>query len=217
MYIKFLKNRTSDNEERYKKYKNRLTSVLRNCEKGYYSNLLAKYRNNIKETWKILNGIIKGKRGSSSDYPDSFIHANTIIKDKKGIVNGFNDFFVNVGPNLAAKIPQTEHASIYDYLCEPNSQSFFLNNTNEQEILNVVNNMNSKTSTDCNDVSMSVVKEVINVIVKPLTFIFNKSFMTGTFPDSMKKAKVIPIFKAGDKNIFTNYRPVYIYHNFQKF
>ena len=36
------------------------------------------------------------------------------------------------------------------------------------------------------------------------------SFTTGVFPDSMKTAKVIPLFKAGDKNSFSNYRPISI-------
>ena len=49
------------------------------------------------------------------------------------------------------------------------------------------------------------IKMVINVIVKPLTFICNQSFLAGIFPHGMKIAKVIPISKSGEKNIFSNY------------
>ena len=44
--------------------------------------------------------------------------------------------------------------------------------------------------------------------MSPLTYVCNLSLTSGVFPDKMKLAKVLPIFKGGDKHIFTNYRPV---------
>ena len=55
---------------------------------------------------------------------------------------------------------------------------------------------------------MSMVKQIINQIVRPLVHICNVSFQTGVFPDKMKIAKVVPLFKSGEKNVFTNYRPI---------
>ena len=63
---------------------------------------------------------------------------------------------------------------------------------------------------------MSILKKVIQNIVSPLTYICNKSFINGVFPDEMKIAKVIPLFKAGEKNKFTNYRPVSLLPQFSK-
>ena len=45
-------------EEKYKTYKNKLTSILRDRKK-YYKKLLEKEKNNIKGTWNILNTIIR--------------------------------------------------------------------------------------------------------------------------------------------------------------
>ena len=78
----------------------------------------------------------------------------------------------------------------------------------EQEIINIVNNNKGKASLDYNNISMALVKRTIYDISKPLTFICNLSFSTGCFPDRMKTAKVVPLFKNGERNIFTNYRPV---------
>ena len=50
-------------------------------------------------------------------------------------------------------------------------------------------------STDCNDLNMSMVKNIIADIVKHLKHICNVSFNTGIFPNQRKIAKVIPIFK----------------------
>ena len=59
-------------------------------------------------------------------------------------------------------------------------------------------------------IDMSLVKLVIPYTVKPLKHIFNISLQKGVFPDRMKIARVIPIFKTGDVQEFSNYRP-YIY------
>ena len=53
-------------------------------------------------------------------------------------------------------------------------------------------------------------------IAKPLAHIFNLSFSCGIFPDHMKIAKIIPIFKNGQKTEFTNYRPISILSQFSK-
>ena len=63
---------------------------------------------------------------------------------------------------------------------------------------------------------MSIIKHVIPHIVKPLTHICNISFRNGTFPDQMKVAKVIPVFKGNDKQVFTNYRPISLLPQFSK-
>ena len=46
---------------------------------------------------------------------------------------------------------------------------------------------------------MSIIKKVIGDIVEPFAFICNKSFETGIFPNEMKIAKVVSIYKGGDK------------------
>ena len=55
---------------------------------------------------------------------------------------------------------------------------------------------------------MEILKQVIPNLVKPLTYICNKSFIEGCFPDSMKISRIVPIFKAGDKNSLNNHRPI---------
>jgi len=63
---------------------------------------------------------------------------------------------------------------------------------------------------------MPLIKDVMTFVVKPLTYIFNLSLQIGIFPDSMKIAKVIPIFKNGDTHSFSNYRPISLLSQFSK-
>ena len=45
---------------------------------------------------------------------------------------------------------------------------------------------------------------------------FNLSLTTGIYPDAMKVAEVIPIFKKGDRDKATNYRPISLLSQFNK-
>ena len=92
----------------------------------------------------------------------------------------------------------------------------FLEPVVEKEIINVVNNCKSKTSCDWDNLDMQFIKKIISNVVKPLSFICNKSFETGVFPEKMKMAKIIPLYTAGAKYKFTNYRPVSLLPQFSK-
>ena len=86
----------------------------------------------------------------------------------------------------------------------------FLKCTDECEILQIVNLLSIKKSCDCNGMSMVNIKMIIKAIVKPLTLMCSQSFLTGIFTHGMKIAMIILIFKSGEKNIFSNYRPIFI-------
>ena len=92
----------------------------------------------------------------------------------------------------------------------------FLTPVVENEIINIVKLCKPKNSKDCDDISMYVISKVIVSIAKPLAHIFNLSFSFGIFPDHMNIAKIIPIFKNGQKTEFTNYRPISILSQFSK-
>ena len=59
LYKEFLKNRNKETEAKYKKYKNKLINILRKVEKDYYHRLLTDSKDNIRQTWTIINRIIR--------------------------------------------------------------------------------------------------------------------------------------------------------------
>ena len=83
----------------------------------------------------------------------------------------------------------------------------FLSPVDDLEIIRTVQNCKNRRSTDFSDNSMSLLKKVISKIVKPFAHICNFSFQIGVFPNKLKIAKVIPLYKSGQKS-FTNYRPI---------
>ena len=66
------------------------------------------------------------------------------------------------------------------------------------------------------DVSPNVVKAIVNYIVKPLTRIFNLSFLSGIIPSALKIVRVTPVYKTNSKENFANYRPISVLPFFSK-
>ena len=91
--------------------------------------------------------------------------------------------------------------------CQTN---FFMHPTDEHEIINVTKNLKSSTSEGFDNMSMKIIKTTMHEVAMPLAHIFNQSFLTGTVPDNMKIAKIVPIFKSGNKKMLNNYRPISI-------
>jgi hypothetical protein len=86
----------------------------------------------------------------------------------------------------------------------------------EMEIIKIVEKFNPNKSAGHDNIGNFIIKKVCKEIVEPLTMIFNLSISTGVVPEKLKMAKVIPIYKKDDSEVFSNYRPVSILPCFSK-
>ena len=77
----------------------------------------------------------------------------------------------------------------------------------DEEVEGIVNNVkNSAPGYD--EIIASILKFSLPVIRSPLTHILNLSLLEGVFPNELKIANVLPLYKADDDMLFKNYRPV---------
>ena len=79
---------------------------------------------------------------------------------------------------------------------------------NEQSVTKIIENLPPKSSCGFDDMSSKFFKQITTSIIKPLILVINQIFNTGIFPDNLKIAKVVPIFKKGDDTLPNNYRPI---------
>ena len=206
LYKCFLNNPNSSNENVYKSYKNKFTHSLRVAKRLYYEKQIEKLKSNVKATWKVLNEILnrnKGRRG----LPSVFRADSHDVSNPKEIANLFCKYFTNIGPNLASKIPASEksHSS---FLPPKLLNSIFLEVASEEEIIEICATCCSGTAVGHDNISMNLIKDSIDKIIFPITSIINLSITSGIVPNQLKISLVIPLFKSGERDIFTNYTPL---------
>ena len=68
------------------------------------------------------------------------------------------------------------------------------------EVEQVIESLKSNSSTGFDELLMSLVQQCLCYYIKPLVHIYNVSYQTGIFPDTMKKAKIRPLFKKDMQN-----------------
>ena len=101
---KFLKNGKSGNESEYKNYKNFFESVTWRPKILYCSNLIIKYKNNLRLTWDVIKDSIGETKNFKNLFPQKIITNNKIVTDTDVIAKHFNTYFTEIGPNFSKKL-----------------------------------------------------------------------------------------------------------------
>ena len=86
----------------------------------------------------------------------------------------------------------------------------------EEEIIEICGTCRSGSAVGHDSISMNLIKDSVDKIIFPITGIINLSITSGIVPNQLKIARVIPLFKSGEQDIFTNYRPVSVLPAFSK-
>ena len=211
MQRKFSKKPLTYGEE-YRKLRNKINKLVRKAKNNYYRNKLNDAVGDSMGTWSVINEILH--RPKINKTSSKFNVNGNVISNDKDVANHFNNHFISTGEMLAEGVSGGEVS--YDYfLNEYNESNFNFVPTNQQEIIEITNSL-SNTSPGLDDIPVKLIKAVINYIALPLCHIFNTSLGSGIFPNDLKIAKIIPVFKKGDKSDLKNYRPISILSSFSK-
>ena len=128
----------------------------------------------------------------------------------------FNNFFCTIGKGLAEKMENSSSQSVTRYLTDKVSSSVFLESVDEREIISTINFLPIKKSIGHDNIPVTFIKLVVKIIAPFLTKVINASFELDMFSNILKIAKVIPVYKSGDKQIVNNYCPISLLSPFSK-
>ena len=174
----------------------------------YYQSRCESFKNNTKKLWSLINNTITKVKHKGSIIP--FIMVNGIKHTKpKTIANKFGEFYSQLGFNLAKLIfPGTTCIDQYINNIQRHVDSMVIKLTTVGEINRIIRNLPNKTSHGHDKISNIMLKTLCTSIIFPLCHIFNQSLYEGKFPEMMKWAEVIPLYKGKSMDLMVNYRPI---------
>ena len=86
--------------------------------------------------------------------------------------------------------------------------SMYLPNITKNDGEKIVMSLITKYTCDCFEISFFVTQSLLFGTLDRLTFLISKALKAQTFPDCLKRAVVVPIFKSGNVSEANNYRPI---------
>ena len=194
--------------EKYKTYRNSLQKILRKAKTDYFNNKCKEYKNDSRKLWKLIHSIINKTNQINEGL--TAVNINGIPRyDQSHITNEFCRHFSSIGESFANKIAPSER-NINDYLAiiQQNDKSIFFAPTDTREISYLIKDLLPKNSSGHEKVSNKLLKCLLPALLEPLKIIFNKSLSEGIFPEIMKRADVVPLYKSKNYLDTNNYRPI---------
>ena len=194
----------------YRLWRNRSTTLIQDAKKEFYSQSINNNYKSPKVLWQNLHDITQ----KSSKQHSNFIHDDNgdPILDPETTANKFNNFFTSLYKDLDRSDGKSTHdCSKLRYFVDskvPHGTEFHIPHVSASFIQQQLQNLKTNKATGIDDISAKYLKLSASVVSQPLATILNLSITNGIFPDDLKKAKVTPIFKKGEKHDINNYRPI---------
>ena len=117
----------------------------------------------------------------------------------------FNQRFVSQGERVSRSISAM---SVEELQSERTLKSMYLYPTPLNEIHRSISDLKIGKASGIDEISAEVLKISALAIIPYLQKLLNQTFSKGEFPDCLKIAKVIPLFKSGSKTDVDNYRSI---------
>ena len=217
LYFQWVKNTTIENEVKYKKMKKFVEKHIKMAKSKYHEKYFEQYKDNSKKQWQLINSLLnrKNKKSGVSKLVDS---SGEVTNTPLGIAEKFNKYFANIASNLKTQInsrtavPSNEFEN---FLTNPVTNSMYIKPVASGEVFNIIKNMKNKATLDTK-VSALKMANTDPKFTHTLAKIITASFEQGIFPQSLKLARVVPVYKNGTKTEVSNYRPISLLTSFSK-
>jgi len=190
--------------EEYNTYKNQVTRMIRNAKSRYFVYKFESALGNARESWKLLKTLIGG--GRKRDPPDRIASETGILTDPGIIADHFNSYFANVAVNLEKNIPPTNESPL-NFMGNRTQSSFFVRPVCDTDVRLIICHLKNK-SLGLKSLPTFLYKSCSDLLCPIIAELFNQSVSSGVFPNCLKIARVVPIFKRGDATLVSNYRPI---------
>ena len=162
----------------------------------------------MRNLWLVINHAI-GKHTDKTTAIESLKIKNITTHSPKAIANEMARYFSTVGKSFAEKTPKS-NIELKHYLSKIGNcdKSIFLQPTTRSEISTLIDRLPNKKSSGPDGISNCLLKKLSKELTDPLEILFNQSLKEGIYPQQMKEAHVVPLYKRNSRQEATNYRPI---------
>lgn len=195
----------------YNYFKNQFSSLIKRTRQNYFRDKFERSKSDIRATWRNINNVMGCKRRSGID---RLVHDNITYENDSDISRIFNKYFASVAGDLRRNIPDC-NVSPVSFMKNRVVEDMSFNFATVSEVNNIISSLKNK-SCRLNSIPVYVFKSVSDFISPVICDLFNESVQQGTFPDVLKTAECIPIFKKGCITAVSNYRPISLLPNLSK-
>ena len=215
-FNKYVKTKSSEHHDEFKRLRNLTQRSIKTAKQSYVKDHIENNSGNIKKLWKSIKNLGFMGKVKAQNINIGLKNVNgEVVFEKKFVADKFNSFFCGIAEKLVNLLPpkdKVNYESVGKFYSEKNvtPNKFKFEKMSENEIFKVLDKIDPNKAKGLDDISAKFVKDSAKVICNPICYIVNLSFELNTFPDEFKQAKVIPLYKKGDKNYEGNYRPVSI-------
>ena len=196
-------------KDTYNNYKNLVNYTLKLAKQNYFVTCYKAAKYDIAKSWKITNSLLNKNKNSP---PIKLVENNQTINNPKDVCNKFAKHYQSAPLNTRNSIPDANNPVQQSRSV---AQSMFFTPASNLEIIKIIKNFKNK-KVAVEDFPVKLLKFLSPKIANMIGEIFNYSFDTEMYPDSLKIARVVPIFKSGSRLDVKNYRPVSILTNINK-
>ena len=189
----------------YRTKRNQVNIEVKRTKRNFFQKEFATSTDDPKKTWKLMNDLM-GRKSDNTEKNEVVDCKENYVTTPKEIADCFNNHFITVGPELAGKCQRTS-IKPEAYLTETHNQ-FSFTFIKPLNVLKQLNKLDTGKATGVDNIPNKILKIAAPLIFEHLTVIFNKSIALNDFPTDFKVARVSPIFKSGEKNDPSNYRPI---------
>ena len=217
LYYVFIKNPTIANKTKYTKMKKFVDKHTKLAKSKHYKKYFEQYSNNSKKQWQMINTLLN-RNNKKVNIPKLQDSDGNVVSTPTAIAEKFNNYFCNIASNLKTQLNNGLNSSSSDFvlnLSEPVPNSIFVRPVLSGEVSVIIKNLKDKSTLD-SKISALKLASADTKFIEILASVINSSFEQGIFPQSLKLARVVPVYKTGARSDVSNYRPISLLASFSK-
>lgn len=188
-------------KSKYYSYSKLLKRCIHQSQKLENSKFVTNSKNIGKASWEIIKNVTRDSPRNSDIHEVLF--NNDILSNPIDIANAFNDYSINITNSINYYKQNYDTSNI-----KTCSDTIFLIPTDCQEIVKIIQLLNSTKSTGYDDIQTHILKRSKLQIAPVLSYLINMSLESGCFPEPLKVTLIKPLHKKGCKTTLGNYRPI---------